>query len=169
MVGEYLTLDKFLHSTHISGETLGRSGPKRTLIVNRLYGNIRGIKLKKLSLYSFNLIALSATAPRTGRIPGGNLPFGSQFSVKHIRVKYRVSECRLIHTFRDGQLELFNSGFEVWMEWELRYIRVIEERHDKIGYTCHTYDVYDSPLLLPIRTLPRNSRPPLSTRLFFFF
>lgn len=57
----------------------------RTLIVNRLYGNMRGIKLKKLSLYSFNLIALSATAPSVGRIPGGNLPFGSQLSAKQVQ------------------------------------------------------------------------------------
>jgi hypothetical protein len=56
----------------------------RTLIVNRLYGNMRGIKLKKLSLYSFNLIAWSATDPSVGRIPGGNLPFGSQLSAKHV-------------------------------------------------------------------------------------
>ena len=54
----------------------------RTLIVKRLYGNIRGIKLKKLSSYSFSLIALSATAPSMGRIPGGNLPFVSQFSAQ---------------------------------------------------------------------------------------
>jgi len=66
----------------------------RTLIVNRLYGNMRGIKLKKLSLYSFNLIALSATAPSVGRIPGGNLPFGSQLSAKYDHVmRVSVLEC----------------------------------------------------------------------------
>jgi hypothetical protein len=68
----------------------------RTLIVNRLYGNMRGIRLKKLSLYSFNLIALSATDPITGRIPGGNLPFCSQFSDRRIHVMYEVSESRSI-------------------------------------------------------------------------
>ncbi len=85
MIGENLTLDKFLHSAYayISVDTPER-WDMHTLIVNRLYGNIRGIKLKKLSLYSFNLIALSATVPSIGRIPGGNLPFGSQFSAKHV-------------------------------------------------------------------------------------
>jgi hypothetical protein len=91
----------------------------RTLIVNRLYGNMRGIKLKKLSLYSFNLIALSATAPSVGRIPGGNLPFGSQLSAKHVHVhvmrKY-VSTCRSVHTFRNSRFEVFNGSFEVGME-----------------------------------------------------
>lgn len=54
---------------------------RRTLMVKRLYGNMRGIKLKKLSSYSFSVIALSATAPSNGRIANGNLPFGSQFSI----------------------------------------------------------------------------------------
>jgi len=90
----------------------------RTLIVNRLYGNMRGIKLKKFSLYSFNLIALSATAPRVGRIPGGNLPFGSQFSAKHVRK--HVSRCRSVHTFRNIRFEVFNSSFEVGMECVLQ-------------------------------------------------
>jgi hypothetical protein len=93
----------------------------RTLIVNRLYGNMRGIKLKKLSLYSFNLTALSATAASVGRIPGGNLPFGSQFSAKHAHVvrKY-VSTCRSVHTFRNSHFEVFNGSFEVGMEWVLQ-------------------------------------------------
>jgi hypothetical protein len=93
----------------------------RTLIVNRLYGNMRGIKLKKLSSYSFNLIASSATVPSVGRIPGGNLPFGSQFSAKHVHVvrKY-VSTCRSVHTFRNSHFEVFNSSFEVGMEWVLQ-------------------------------------------------
>jgi hypothetical protein len=85
-------------------------------MVNRLYGNMRGIKLKKLSLYSFNLIALSATAPSTGRIPGGNLPFGSQFSVKQLHI---TPICRFIthtRTFRDGGFELLNRNFEVGVE-----------------------------------------------------
>lgn len=93
----------------------------RTLIVNRLYGNIRGIKLKKLSLYSFNLIALSATAASVGRIPGGNLPFGSQFSAKHVHVmrKY-ASTCRSVRTFRNSLSEVINSSVEFGMEWELQ-------------------------------------------------
>lgn len=93
----------------------------RTLIVNRLYGNMRGIKLKKLSLYSFNLIALSATVPSVGRIPGGNLPFGSQFSAKHVHVVHKhVSTCRSVHTFRNSPFEVLNSSFEVGMEWVLQ-------------------------------------------------
>ena len=93
----------------------------RTLIVNRLYGNMRGIKLKKLSLYSFILIALRATDASVGRIPGGNLPFGSQFSAKHIHVmgKY-VSTCRPVHTFRNSRFEVFNGRFELGMEWVLQ-------------------------------------------------
>lgn len=51
-----------------------------TVIVNLLYGNNRGMRLKKLSSYSPSITALSATCARTGLSDGGNLPFVSQFS-----------------------------------------------------------------------------------------
>lgn len=55
---------------------------KLTLIVNLLYGNNTGIRLKKWSSYSSSATALRATCASKGLIPGGNLPLWSQFSVQ---------------------------------------------------------------------------------------
>ena len=51
-----------------------------TIIVNLLYGNNVGMRLKKLSLYSPSRIAFRATLTNTGLREGGNLPLTSQFS-----------------------------------------------------------------------------------------
>lgn len=51
-----------------------------TVIVNRLYGKILGIRLKKLSLYSLSTMALRATRDSNGFSVCGNLPLTAQFS-----------------------------------------------------------------------------------------
>lgn len=55
---------------------------RRTIIVNLLYGNSVGMRLKKFSLYSPSKIALRAILTKTGLRAGGNLPLTSQFSVE---------------------------------------------------------------------------------------
>ena len=49
------------------------------LMVNLLYGNNTGMRLKKSS-YSSSVTALNATCVSSGLIAGGNLPLFSQFS-----------------------------------------------------------------------------------------
>lgn len=52
----------------------------RTVMVKRLYGKMRGMMLKKFSSYSCKRMAMTATSPRRGLMPGGNLPLLDQSS-----------------------------------------------------------------------------------------
>ena len=124
---------------------------------------MRGIKLKKLSLYSFSLIALSATPPSTGRIAGGNLPFGSQFSAKHIHVM-RARTYPYIDRHTPFEMAALSSSMAASRSgWKGCYDRRVfrgeqptkPKRNANISYT---YDVYYPSPLLPVRALCRPSR-----------
>jgi hypothetical protein len=60
---------------------VGRGVGGRTLMVNLLYGNRLGMRLKKCSSYSSSLMARMAREDSCGLRDGGNLPFWSHFSV----------------------------------------------------------------------------------------
>ena len=81
MIVKYRALDQFLQR-HGQPKMKGKNENEgRTLMVNLLYGNSRGMRLKKLSSYSFSRIALSATCANNGFIVGGNLPFTPHDSI----------------------------------------------------------------------------------------
>jgi hypothetical protein len=169
MLRKDLAFDEFLRSTHVSIQRVSgqKEGTQLTLMVNRLYGNMRGIKLKKLSLYSFSLIALSATPPSTGRIPGGNLPFGSQFSTKHVHVmRTRTYPYIDRHTpfemaTLSSSMAASRSGWKGCCDREVFRGEQPTKRNEDISYT---YDVYYPSPLLPVRAL-RRPRPALLTGL----
>ena len=98
----------------------GHTAGTRTVIVNLLYGNSRGIILKKLSSYSPRMIAFRATLARMGLIDGGNLPFVSQFSAQP-QIRQRVGKrCQGRTTFRDGILEYCELGLKLVAEGMLK-------------------------------------------------
>lgn len=53
------------------------------------------------------------------------------------------------------------------MEWELEQDASGENRTTNVQSRSHTYEIYDTPLLLPIRAFRRTSRLALSNSLFF--
>lgn len=124
-------------------------------------GNVRGIRLK-----SCHLSASSATAPSTGQFPGWNLPFGSQFFVKQVHVKYQVSECRSVdsvHTFRDSRLtSSIPASWPGWkfMEWVLDKNMLMEKATTKRVYVSQLrYSIYDAPFFFPFRLSAFRGHP----------